>query len=125
MIYKMRYLFRKKFIKQAKENKNDAKLTNSNGEQCLTTTPKPVPTKSNETPANLKTAASQKTQRKIQTKILLNNLLTQTNYNDLKKQKLREMRKQLLNEIVNACVSSSTNKEKHVEDLCKKHKIFL
>jgi leucine-rich repeat-containing protein 49 len=58
-------------------------------------------------------------------KVLLDEILTQMNYNDLKKQQINQSKSQIWSSLMNSCMRSSTDPQTHVASLCKEHKIVF
>ena len=56
---------------------------------------------------------------------LLNSIYSEMNYNDLKKQKIKNSKQQLWSQFVSSCVDEKLAPEAHVKELCQKHKINL
>jgi hypothetical protein len=60
-----------------------------------------------------------------ESKELIENILKQTNHNDLKKQRLNQVKSQLWSQFVDMCHEAKSDPETHVSNLCKQHKLFL
>lgn len=60
-----------------------------------------------------------------QSKSLLNNMISQMSYNDLKKQKIKETKNSIWSQFMGNCKESMNDPQAHVINLCKKHKIVL
>ena len=58
-------------------------------------------------------------------KSLLNEIFSQMNYNDLKKQKIKQAKKQIWSSFVDNCIQTTADPQTHVTNLCKKHKIIF
>ena len=58
-------------------------------------------------------------------KSLLNNIFSQMNYNDLKKQKIKQAKNEIWSQFVDICIKNSIDPQTHVSNLCKQHKIVL
>jgi hypothetical protein len=58
-------------------------------------------------------------------KSLLNEIFSQMNYNDLKKQKIKQAKNQIWTSFIDGCIQTSTDPQTHVTNLCKQHKIIL
>jgi len=58
-------------------------------------------------------------------KNFIEEILSNTSYNDLKKQKLKQMAPQLWNDYLSSCVYDALNPTAYVNNLCKKHKIVF
>jgi len=60
-----------------------------------------------------------------QSQTLLNGVITQMNYNEMKTHKINNKKSQIWRIIVERNVKSSSKVDRHVADLCKKHKIQI
>jgi len=58
-------------------------------------------------------------------KSLLNEIFSQMNYNDMKKQKIKLAKNQIWSSFIDSCIQSSADPQAHVTNLCKQHKIIL
>lgn len=63
--------------------------------------------------------------KKTFVKNFIDEIFSSTNYNDLKKQKLKQLQKQIWNEFVNNCSINLVNKTDYVNNLCKKNGIII
>jgi hypothetical protein len=69
--------------------------------------------------------ANNETNKKNFVKNFIDEIFSSTNYNDLKKQKLKQLQKQIWNEFVNNCSNDLINKTEYVNNLCKKNGIVI
>ena len=58
-------------------------------------------------------------------KNLLNEIFSQMNYNDLKKQKIKQAKKQIWSSFIESCIQTSADPQTHLTNLCKQHKIIF
>ena len=65
------------------------------------------------------------TNKKTFVKHFIDQIFSSTNYNDLKKQKLKQLQKQIWNEFVNNCSNNLVNKTDYINNLCKKNGIII
>ena len=56
---------------------------------------------------------------------LLHGVITQMNYNDMKKQKIRMRNKQIWRILIECNAKSSSRLDKHIANVCKKYKIKI
>jgi hypothetical protein len=63
--------------------------------------------------------------RKAFVKNFIDEIFSNTNYNDLKKQKLKQLQKQIWNEFVNSCSNNLVNRNDYINNLCKKNGIII
>jgi hypothetical protein len=56
---------------------------------------------------------------------LLNEISSQMNYNDMKKQKIKQAKNQIWSSFIDGCIQSSSDPQTHITNLCKEHKIIL
>lgn len=141
----IKFYSRKKLIKIAKENSNDQSSPHSKQEQIaardvITKTvlasnqllhdKRFPPNKSNLfTNNNLIMTTTTENKRinktQIQTKSLLNSLFSQMTYNDVKKKKITQNKRQIWNQFLDTCLQNTIENQAYVSNLCKQHKIFL
>ncbi len=120
--------FRKKQIKLAKEKLNEPNWSptpeQAVARECIS---KAVFT-FNQTQATGKRQTSSNTTNngsEHQSKSLLNNMISQMSYNDLKKQKIKQTRNEIWTQFMENCVHSMHDPQTHIMNLCKQHKIVL
>jgi hypothetical protein len=60
-----------------------------------------------------------------QSRALLNNMISQMSYNDLKKQKIKQTKNLIWSQFMDNCIQSLNDPQTHINNLCKQHKIVL
>jgi leucine-rich repeat-containing protein 49 len=76
-------------------------------------------------PGKQASAQSELESRPMVVKAFIDEIYSNINYNDLKKQKLKKLQSQLWNQFVDKCVDDCLFSNDYVSSLCKKHGIVL
>jgi hypothetical protein len=79
----------------------------------------------NQTQANNNNNKRSNTTNNEQSRTLLSNMISQMNYNDLKKQKIKQTKNVIWSQFMNNCIQSLNDPQTHINNLCKQHKIVL